>query len=380
MVLGLADVDDDPVVGEVGDLALGHPGVEHALQLGGVDGGEELADRLAALQGELGPAEAEAHGGRHPGDPRHLVGDDRRERRGAGEAAAGLHGEVALEAAADLLGDRGLGRAGEDADEADQRHADDQRGGGGRRALRAAGRVLDGRAGPWTPSRGTKRPRMRMVGPARTGPTTIAAATSRSPPKPTTGTSSVSLPPRQPAVRLKAPRARATRPMAIRVLDGAGPLEGDVAQGGERRDPGRSDRRAERGHEGDDHADEQCDDDRRGPEGQALGGQVGAEAGERGGDALGEEQAEAQAEAGADEADHDRLDEHRAQDLAAAGADGAEQGQLAGALGDEDREGVRDHEHARRAGPCRRRSTGRSGRRRSRTARRWRAARRPRRR
>ena len=46
------------------------------------------------------------------------------------------------------------------------------------------------------------------------------------------------------------------------------------------------------------------------------------------------------------QADHQRLDQHRAQHLAAAGADRAQQGELAGALGDRDRERVEDDEGA----------------------------------
>ena len=94
------------------------------------------------------------------------------------------------------------------------------------------------------------------------------------------------------------------------------------------------------------HADDERDHHGGRPDGQPVGGEVGAERRERGRDALGQPDAGGHAEHRGHHAHEHRLEEHRAQHLAAARPDGAQQGQLARALGHEDREGVRDHEDA----------------------------------
>ena len=133
-----------PFVGQVGGFALDHLGLEDAGERAGVHRRDELVRLRPVGIGDVRAGEGlrghrgDAVGG---GD---LLGD-----RG-GEASEptephrlGLHDEVAVEPSAHLLVDRCLGRRAEHREQADERHADDERGGGGRGALRAARGVLD---------------------------------------------------------------------------------------------------------------------------------------------------------------------------------------------------------------------------------------------
>ena len=107
------------------------------------------------------------------------------------------------------------------------------------------------------------------------------------------------------------------------------------------------------GGERDEHADDEADDDRAGLEHQRVLAEVEAEPPEDRLDPDGEQHAEADAEGRPDESHHAGLEQHRARHLAPAGADRAQQGELAAALGDEDREGVDDEEGAHRQGDAR---------------------------
>ncbi len=84
--------------------------------------------------------------------------------------------------------------------------------------------------------------------------------------------------------------------------------------------------------------------DGAGREHQRLPGQVQPEAAEQRPDAEREQHPEAEADRRADQADHGRLEQHRPRHLAGGGAERPEQGQLAAALGDQDRERVDDQE------------------------------------
>jgi hypothetical protein len=133
-------------------------------------------------------------------------------------------------------------------------------------------------------------------------------------------------------------------------LRGAGPLERHLAQCGDRCHAGGPDGRHQRRDERDADADEEGDHHRGEPQREPAGGQLGPGALERRRDPRREEDAEPEAQERADEADHHGLDEDGPQDLPASGADGPEEGQLAGALRDQDRERVGDHEDADQEG------------------------------
>src|SRR5215207_8770020 len=66
--------------------------------------------------------------------------------------------------------------------------------------------------------------------------------------------------------------------------------------------------------------------------------------------AAGDQHPEAEADQRCDQGDDHRLEQHRVHHLAAAGPQAAQQGQLAGALGDDDGEGVEDQEGAHQQG------------------------------
>ena len=73
-----------------------------------------------------------------------------------------------------------------------------------------------------------------------------------------------------------APAPAITRPSDRPDLRGAGAVDGDVAQGRQRGDPGRLDRRGDAGDERREDADEAGDDDRAGADDEPGGGQVEA--------------------------------------------------------------------------------------------------------
>ena len=161
--------------------------------------------------------------------------------------------EVAGERLVDGGVDRGLGRGGEDRDEADQADADHQRRGGGRRALGVAHGVLAGERAPLIPQAGS--------GPAedaaqRQGDGAARARTRRrrpaAHPAPTSG-SGLSPPPNRPsraATRPSASSDAADDDAQLRPVAGA--ADGDVAHGGDRRDLARLAGRRERGDDRDD--------------------------------------------------------------------------------------------------------------------------------
>jgi hypothetical protein len=123
--------------------------------------------------------------------------------------------------------------------------------------------------------------------------------------------------------------------------------EGDVvAHGRHRRDLRRPPGREVGRHRGDDHADDVGPDDGRGGEREPGRRQVDAEELEQRPEPQGQPATGGQADRGADESDADRLAEHQARHLPAARPDRAQQRQLAGALGDQHREGVEDDERA----------------------------------
>ena len=122
-------------------------------------------------------------------------------------------------------------------------------------------------------------------------------------------------------------------------------------EGGHRRHPGRLEGRQQRRQHGHDDADQQRHDHRAGLELDAGGGDVGAEdRAEQGLEAAGDQHAEAEADQRGHHGDDQRLEQHRGHHLAAAGPQAAQQGQLAGALGDDDGEGVEDQERAHQQG------------------------------
>ena len=96
----------------------------------------------------------------------------------------------------------------------------------------------------------------------------------------------------------------------------------------------------------DDRAQEERDDDRARLDDRPGVGEVDAERDEQGVHALGDADAEDQPDERGQQADHEAFDLHRAQDLLARGAEGPQGGELAGPLGDRDRQGVEDHERA----------------------------------
>ena len=104
-------------------------------------------------------------------------------------------------------------------------------------------------------------------------------------------------------------------------------------------------RRGDRRGDGDDDPDDDGGDDCRSRDDGRAGRDVEAHLGEQ--LAQPERHADAEAEPGGagDEPDGDRFEQHRAQDLPATGADGTQHGEVAGALGDHDRERVVDDEH-----------------------------------
>ena len=125
---GLADVDDDPVVGEVATSPSTIWGSSTLVELGG-----STADRNCPIvlpsSGSVNSARPKPRpdGGLHARDLGHLVGDGRAgTTRAPANPPPALHDEVALEAAAHLVADRGLGRRCEHRDEADQRHPDER--------------------------------------------------------------------------------------------------------------------------------------------------------------------------------------------------------------------------------------------------------------
>ena len=117
------------------------------------------------------------------------------------------------------------------------------------------------------------------------------------------------------------------------------------AQRGHRRDARRAQRRDDGGREGHADADEQRDLDRARGEHEAARGHVERGVEER---PEGRRHAEPgeQAEHGGRDADGQRLDRDGGEDLPARRAQRAQQRELAGALGDRDREGVEDDEGA----------------------------------
>ena len=91
-------------------------------------------------------------------------------------------------------------------------------------------------------------------------------------------------------------RRRSSTPATARSLDGAGAVDGDVAQRGERGDPRRLDRRGDAGDERRDDADDGGDDDRAVADDEAGVGQVEAGAAHQGVEAGGEAEADAEAD------------------------------------------------------------------------------------
>ena len=122
-------------------------------------------------------------------------------------------------------------------------------------------------------------------------------------------------------------------------------VDGDVAQGGDRGDPAGPQRRGDRRGDGDDDADDDRRDDRRGRDDGRARRDVETDLGEQLAEPERHPDPEAEAGGAGDEPDGNRFEQHRAQDLPAAGADGTQHGQVAGALGDHDRERVVDDEH-----------------------------------
>ncbi len=117
-----------------------------------------------------------------------------------------------------------------------------------------------------------------------------------------------------------------------------------VAHRLDRRDPGGTPCREPRGGDRHDQPHGVRGHDGAGREHQRLTGQVQPEAAEQRPDAEREQHPEAEADGRADQADHGRLEQHRPRHLAGGGAERPEQGQLAAALGDQDRERVDDQE------------------------------------
>ena len=145
VALGDGGVDDDPAVGEIVERALDHRRLEHLRQRRRVGAAQEGGGRVAVVVDDLAGAEAEAADRLHTWHRGHQLGGATGQAGEAGsEALVGLHDEVGTQPARHLVGDGRLGRLCEHRDEADERHADQQGGGGGRRALRAPGRVLHG--------------------------------------------------------------------------------------------------------------------------------------------------------------------------------------------------------------------------------------------
>ncbi len=125
------------------------------------------------------------------------------------------------------------------------------------------------------------------------------------------------------------------------VAGGAG-----LAQGGHRGDLAGPAGRDERGDDGDDDTEEDADD-RGGPgDGQIVRRQVHAHLPHELHESDGQAHARADAQHRAHDTEEECLDDHGLEDLAAVGADGAHQADLAGALGDQHREGVEDQEDA----------------------------------
>ena len=108
--------------------------------------------------------------------------------------------------------------------------------------------------------------------------------------------------------------------------------------------PRRAQRRPDRGDHRDDDPDEQRDHDRpRLEHGRRLR-QVDPERHQQRVERLGQQQPEEQPDDRRERSDHERLEQHRAEHLAAGRAERAERRQLPRALGDRDRQRVRDHE------------------------------------
>jgi hypothetical protein len=343
LLLGDLPVDHDLARLEVGDGARRHPEREDLLGGGGVHRADD-GTRLLAV-GELDLADHQAEGG--DGVDALHVGQVRRQfRRCAveGEPVGGLDDEVALEALADRTGDGGLGGAGEHRDEAHERDAHDEGGGGGCRAARVAHGVLAGqRAGDALDRR---QPRPDGAG-ERSGHHRAQhdhADHQQTESCPHRGQVAAGQLAAQRGPDEQAGQHQAQQAGTGPDPRGVGPVDGDVAQGGQRRHPGGPDR----GHEGGDggHAETHRHGQRRraGLDHQAGLGDVDVEGVEQHEGPGREQHAADEAHDRREHADEQRLQQHRAEDLAPPGSDGPHQGQLAGALGHQDAEGVGDDE------------------------------------
>ena len=122
-----------------------------------------------------------------------------------------------------------------------------------------------------------------------------------------------------------------------------------VSHCGDRRDPGRPHRGEHRREHRDQRSDRQADDDRPGEDLQARRRQA-EEALQEEVEPIGQGDAEPETYARAEQPRQQGLAHHGGQHLPPAGSDGPEQGELPGALPDQDGEGVEDEERADQQG------------------------------